>query len=417
MKTAFFTICSKNYLAYALTLRDSLMRHEPEHDVFVFLADSTLDANEIKAVKIINVSDLGCEDLPAMALRYTLMEFNTSIKPLCFQHLFKRLKYDCAIYLDPDIEVFGPLTEAHTAFASGASCVLTPHILQPLEDMLHPSDIDILQSGSFNLGFAAFRNTAETGRFLSWWADRLKFDCFVDFERGLFVDQKFVEFAPSFLSNLRTLRHPGYNVAYWNLAHRPLERRGSDWRVGDLPLRFFHFSGVVPQHAEILSKHQDRFSSPDSVGLRGLFRSYIEKLEANGQSHWSTLPYAFNYAANGMRIPDPIRPYLASNQTIDAPFTIQDLDYWNAPSERVDQDAGYTITRLMYALYQKRPDLKNEFPLSRKTGRRGFCDWFEAYGQQEYGLRDKPSFLDVSSTENRRPVLARLRSALRRFTR
>ena len=47
-----------------------------------------------------------------MKLWYSIIEFNTALKPYCFAFLFKRLGFDSACYIDPDIFVYSPLAEA-----------------------------------------------------------------------------------------------------------------------------------------------------------------------------------------------------------------------------------------------------------------------------------------------------------------
>ena len=405
MKTAFFTICSRNYLAFALTLRQSVLRAEPDHAFYIFLADEAADADRLSSIEVIPVAELERPEIASMALRYTIMEFNTAIKPFCFEHLFRKLDFEAAIYLDPDIEVFQPLTLVHAHLQSGASCVLTPHILEPIRDDDSPSDIDILRSGTFNLGFAAFARTPEAERFLSWWARRLTEHCFVDLERGLFVDQKFAELAPSFISALSILRDPGYNVAYWNLMHRTVDQSGKDWQVNGLPLTFFHYSGVIAGEPGILSKHQTRFATSRTAGVEPLIDLYLQKLAAHDHLHWSKIPYAFSSGPDGTRIPDPIRRHLPRERTIRAPLTPSDIAFWNAPSERVDQTSGKVITRLMLSIYESRPDLREVFALATAGGRHLFHAWFLTHGATEYGL--SPIWTEPAFSTSRPGTLSR----------
>jgi hypothetical protein len=407
MRTACFTICSRNYLAYALTLRESLLAVEPDRNFYIFLADAPLDdPSQLPGVVAIPAADLNLPDFQSMAFRYSIMEFNTAIKPFCFEHLFKKLHYEAAIYLDPDIQVFRSLTRVHDALESGASCVLTPHILSPLDDELSPSDIDILRSGTFNLGFAAFRQSPEAEAFISWWARRLADNCFNDIEHGLFVDQKFVEFAPSFIPSLHVLTDPGHNVAYWNLTHRPIRKQGDMWTAGGAPLVFFHFSGVSPGSPNVFSKHQSRFDMTNIGDAAELVRNYTASLADNGHAHWSALPYAFGQFANGERILDAMRggpPADPSN-----PFREPNHAWWNAPTERVDQLPGLTITRLMYAIHAGRPDLRDAFPLSTAAGQRGFHAWFITHGAQEYHIGETSLAAAMAASAIRNRLVARL---------
>ena len=384
MKTGCFTICSRNYLAYALTLRDSLIAQEPDLAFRIYLADAPLEGPAPEGVDIVPVSEVLGDDLSEMAFRYNVVEFNTAVKPFCLDHMFNTAGFDAAIYLDPDIQLFAPLSAVHKALDAGASCVLTPHICAPLQDEETPSDIDLMRSGTFNLGFGAFLNVPEARSFLSWWGNKLKRHCRIDLENGLFVDQRFVDFAPSFLRDLHILHDPGYNVAYWNLANRPVEKTANGWTAGGKPLVFFHFSGVAAHDPAVFSKHQSRFDMTNIGAAARLVSDYRAKLVANGHDTWSLLPYAYGSFDTGEPIVDPMR----QGPSADAknPFREPNHAYWNAPSDMVDQMRGTPISRLMYAIHAARPDLRETFPLSTANGRRGFHAWFLAHGPEEYRI-------------------------------
>lgn len=388
MKTGCFTICSRNYLAYALTLRDSLLAAEPGLDFRIFLADAPLEEPAPDGVQIIPVTELGAAEMQEMAFRYSVTEFNTAVKPFCFDYMFDRAGFDAVIYLDPDIRLYAPMQKMHAALAEGASCVLTPHIRAPLPDDLSPTDIDLMRSGTFNLGFAAFANKPEARAFITWWKKKLCRHCRVDLANGLFVDQRFVDFAPSFLEDLTILRDPGYNVAYWNLANRPVKQHAAGWTAGGSPLVFFHFSGVVPGAPDIFSKHQSRFDMTNIGDAAKLVHDYRAQIAAHGHDRWSAIPYAYGRFATGEQVVDVMRQ--GPPTEVSDPFAAPNHAYWNAPSERVDQVPGALITRLMMAIYAARPDLQATFPLSMAAGRRDFHAWFISHGAKEYCIGEVP---------------------------
>ena len=405
--TAYFTICARNYLAYALSLGESLRRNGSNPAFFICLADDDTGTDDLGEM-IVPLSRLPLPRLDEMRFRYSVMEFATAIKPACFQHFLEERGFDAAVYLDPDISVFAPLSEVESALASGASSVLTPHILSPLSNDARPNDLDIMRSGVFNLGFAAFARTAEALSYLGWWARHLESHCLDDLENGLFVDQKFMDFAPAFLPGLLVLRNPGYNVAYWNLSQRPVEKSADGLlTAGGTPLVFFHFSGVIPGDDSVFSRHQDRFTMQTAGPAADLVRDYLGQLAANGHARWSALPYAYDRFESGDPILAPMRRAWKAEPGAANPFSDPQKAWWNAPSPDIDQDADAPITRLMFALHQSRPDLRAEFPFSLKSGRRGFHDWFLVNGSREYRLAGpRPSAFAR--------FLARLRLALGR---
>lgn len=398
---AYFTICARNYLAYALVLRCSLLAVEPDASFTIFLTDGLTGEVEIDAGAMA-IADLNIPEFQSMAFRYDVLELSTAVKPSCFLHLLQTAGHESAIYLDPDIQIFAPLTQVLDKMSSGHSCVLTPHILKPLMDDKSPGDTDILRSGSYNLGFAAFDGSTESLAFLRWWAERLAVNGYNDLSQGLFVDQKFVEMAPSFMPNLHILRDPGYNVAYWNLIHRPITRIGDEWFAAGQPLVFFHFSGVVPGSKDIFSKHQSRVSMTSVGAAAELVETYLDLLESFDQARWRSVSYAFGQFDDG----SPILSAMRRNPDLEIPpsdwFKSSRRDYWNAPSEHVDQQSTRSITRLMLAIHDARPDLRAAFPLSSKAGREAYHTWFLTHGVKECGA----SPADLSAALNGRPVSA-----------
>lgn len=409
-----FTICARNYLAYALTLRDSVRQHEPDADFLIFLSDDAVDEPAIGdfTVPMVQLSIPGLTNLKA---RYSVLELSTAIKPFCFEYAFDRLGHGSAVYLDPDIQLFAPLSEVRAAFSGGASCTLTPHLLAPLaDDGKRPSNRDILLSGTFNLGFAAFADEPEARAFLSWWGKELLEHCLVMPEEGLFVDQKFVDLAPGFLAGLSIIRHRGYNVAYWNLADRPIRKLAESWTAGGSPLVFFHFSGVVPGDRGVFSKHQDRFTAA-LIGddAAGLLYNYLERLAANGHAQWSTIPYAYANFRDGTPIPAAVRRALKGGTVPPAWFESLDTAYWDGPSENVDSEPGLTITRLMVAIYSARPDLRSAFAIATRAGRRDFHAWFLAHGARELGLDEGRVTAALAGARVSQPGIARVFARLR----
>lgn len=294
--TAFFTICSKNFLAYARTLYDSLRAHYPETPFFVALCDrldNSIDVAEVP-FEIIDIASLAIPDVEEMAQRYNITEFNTAIKPFVFDYIFTRRGIPTVVYLDPDILVVDRLTEMDQMLENGAEAILTPHILEPAEQAeMH--DQRLLLYGVYNLGFLALRNTARVKKILEWWGRRLQRHCVIKLEEGLFVDQRWVDLFPAFIPGTRILDHPGYNVAYWNLPQRRVVLRDGRWFVNDLPLRFVHFSGHMLDNHMRFSRHSGEVTL-DSIGdLKLLVREFRDRVFANNHHFYRELPYAFSW--------------------------------------------------------------------------------------------------------------------------
>ena len=207
-----------------------------------------------------------------MKFIYTVAELNTAVKPYCFKFLFAAMGQNRAVYLDPDIVLLQRLEHIECALAEGANLVLTPHISAPIEDDFRPSEMDLIRAGIYNLGFVAMRNVAEIRKFLDWWGKRVQRDCIFDLSNGYHVDQKFVDLAPGFVEKTKILRHPGYNLAYWNIAQRQVTKSNNQPLVDGMPVHFIHFSSVDFSNPKKFSYHQNRLTSADLGRAEGDLR-------------------------------------------------------------------------------------------------------------------------------------------------
>jgi hypothetical protein len=316
--TIAFTICSINYLAQARTLGDSLKSTNPDIQFFIGLVDKldgvSIGADFVPDYPMIEIDKIGIADLEEIATRYDITELNTAVKPFCFTYFFE--KYPQArnvIYFDPDIIVFQPLTELKQLLLD-YQAVLTPHINTPIDDRLKPNELHHLNTGVYNLGFVAFRRSAENASFIRWWEEKLRYECLIDLCNGLFVDQNWMNFLPLFVPNVRIERNPGYNAAYWNLHEREFSLKGDVTYVnGNYPLIFFHYSGYDPAKPAILSKYQDRFELAERPDIHELFERYRNALLSNGNAYYRQFKCAYIK-------PPEIRRYQRVRKLLKVPF-------------------------------------------------------------------------------------------------
>jgi len=310
-----FTICSRNFLAQAQVLHDGLRRHHPGIAFHVALCDEANGVDlDAMPFEMLLLDELGIPHLADMVERYNITELNTAIKPFAFLSLFERYPGATVVYFDPDILVASRLEELEGLLRDGADCVLTPHLCEPAE-FAEMDDSKMLRYGIYNLGFCALRDTPEVRRVVAWWGRRLEAQCVIDLPSGLFVDQKWADLLPAFIGRTAILRHPGYNVAYWNLSQRtlraPAPGTDGDWRVNGEPLRFFHFSGSVVDEPTQFSRHSQQFRTGTQRDVALLFEHYCSEVYRFGRPDYRSIPYGFRW--NG-----------ASGANQHTPSTVQD---------------------------------------------------------------------------------------------
>ena len=331
--TLAFTICSVNYLAQARTLGDSLRQTNPDWQFVIGLVDdlktANLPANLLPTYPMLEVAALGIPDFAGMCARYDITELNTAVKPFFIDYFFQSQpgpdRPNSVIYFDPDIIVFQPLTRLENALKTN-SLVLTPHTIAPTPDWETPNEQHHLNTGIFNLGFIGLRNDDTARRFVSWWQQRLAYECRIDLCEGLFVDQQWVNFAPIYYDNVLIEKHIGYNVAYWNIHERTLTQQGGTWQVqatdgNTVPLQFFHYSGYGVQKPNEISKYQTRYTFAQRPDLVPLFQLYHNRLIQNGNDQYRTYPCVYIK-------PPQVRYYTSVRHLLNAP--VRKLKEWIA---------------------------------------------------------------------------------------
>lgn len=385
MRLAAFTIVSRNYISFAKTLCESFLAHHPESTFYVILVDEIDDFGLVESSRyqLIPMADLSLPGADLFPFKYSILELNTAVKPFAYRHIFERFSVDALLYIDPDIRIFEYLTHVWEAL-SHSEVVLTPHMFVPLEDSKSPSELNILQSGTYNLGFLGLRRGETSEKLLKWWSRKLFSECVVDIPRGLFVDQKWMDLVPAYFENVHILRHPGYNVAYWNLHERYISQDGDKFLCNGEPLYFFHFSGFKPESPDIISKHQNRHEFWHfEAALKNLFDSYKGRLERNFYYDTKDLKFAFSELKNSVKITPYItacvRALLSVGQKIPSPIT-QPHEFCTVlalPNAKLFHNDSPLLLNI---IWHSREDVRNTFKQFESPG---FIQWFETSGSSE----------------------------------
>jgi hypothetical protein len=201
------------------------------------------------------------------------------------------------------------MQEILDAISKGSNCIMTPHFLEPVENF-EISDQTLLLHGIYNLGFLGLRNNPDVIKVVEWWCRRMVYQCVIDLEKGLFVDQKWADLFPAFMDRLTILRHPGYNVAYWNISNRKVKFTKGKWYSNNLPLRFFHFSGNKLEDPNVLSRHTPSYNRNNIGDVVLLLDLYREQIFANGYEYYIKQRYSFKWGGEkgvNKHAPEPVQ--------------------------------------------------------------------------------------------------------------
>lgn len=377
------TIVSNNYLAYAKVFAESYALHHPGASVFACIVDEPDPGIRYADLpfEVVFAGDLPIPNFANFAFRYDILELNTAVKPALLKHLRDRHGLDRVLYMDPDILVMSPLVDIHSELTR-RSVLLTPHITEPLDNHFVPSERAIRMSGIYNLGFLGIRLDDSTAAYLDWWSDRLHRFCISDPQRGLFVDQSWMDFAPAMLDEVGILRQPHYNIAYWNLTQRRPRQNRDRWEIDGHPVGFFHFSGFRRDDLDSISNHQNRLSLAEVPDLKPLFEEYRQRLDDAGHAATSRISYAWS-GFRGIEVEIPALARRVLRRTDPGGLR------WKDPFDALAEDSFLrwlveplefstgTLNRFLLSLWEDRGDLIREFPDLCGADLPHFIHWLE----------------------------------------
>ena len=157
------TIIAKNYLAHARVLARSFARHHPDGRFWTLIIDDFdgyVDAAN-EPFEVLTPAEIGCEPFIHMAMRYSVLELSTAVKPWLLRHLMGETGRPVT-YLDPDIKIYGSLQPLDD-LAAAHGVVLIPHNSEPIPpDDRIPSQVDIMIAGIYNLGYVSLAPRARS---------------------------------------------------------------------------------------------------------------------------------------------------------------------------------------------------------------------------------------------------------------
>lgn len=292
MDTILFTLCSNNYLPYAKVLGDSILKFQPNAKFIIGLVDridQSVDYSYYQDFEILPCLDIGYSEFSGMLDRYNIIEFNTAVKPFYLEYLFRENPHIVKVfYLDPDLFFYQSPEILEREFGND-EILLTPNLIYTSKE---PSigEFASLRHGMYNLGFIGLKRGTESFRLIKWWKERLLEHCRIDKCNGVFVDQKWIDLAPLFFNKIKLVKHPGWNMAWWNFNERKLLNGDQGYSVNDslTPLVFFHFSGFRPEKTQITERlTNSEFNSANGLALTKLFKDYRVLLLENGYNRYS----------------------------------------------------------------------------------------------------------------------------------
>jgi hypothetical protein len=379
------TIAAKGRLAEARVVASSFREHHPDVPFYLLLSDDADGYFEParEPFELVCLGDLGLGEIRELAFRYDREPLSYALTAVFMRHLL-RLGFEHVVFLKQETLVTGDLRPLFDRLATHP-IVLTPHLLAPLRGPdAEARELNVLLSGTYNVGVIGVSNGDAGRRFLDWWHDRLRGHSRHAVADGMHFEQRWVDLVPSYFEEASVVRDVGVNVAHWNVRERvPTLGPDGTLRVAGQLCRVFRFSGYVRETPDQLSRYAPTLDVGALGDAAAVVARYREALDAAGHGETSTWPYVFACFENGVPIPPNAREIYAALQDVQAfgdPFRTSPGSFWSWLTEPLARG----VTRLWYETHERRPDLQVAFPDPLGPHRRDFVRWIESTGGLEY---------------------------------
>lgn len=278
MTLNFCTYLDSGYLSRGLALYTSLVEHVEDFNLRVLCMDErareVLSDLNLSRLSVVGLPELEEADPAFAATRPTRsrIEYYFTATP---SWILLALDESDAMttYVDADVYLFSDPTPIFSEMAD-ASVAIVGH-------RFPPELMDRTRFGKFNVGWLSFAADADARALLEAWKEQCIDWCYDRLEADRFADQKYLDVWPDRYPFVHVLRHPGINVAPWNVGEAPVQDEDGEARVSDEPLVAFHFHGLRKLAPRLYDSRLDDYGVSPTKPLKDLvYLPYVTRLEA-----------------------------------------------------------------------------------------------------------------------------------------
>jgi hypothetical protein len=382
------TVATRSYRCRAKAIATSFLTHHPNGRFFILTVDGGPSPEPIHGIEWLAPEDLRVPHIFELRLRYSPIELCCALKASLARHVLADTEEATFLYLDSDTLVYRPLWELWDALAEAPALFFPHHAGDSESPERMIRERAVLPCGVYNAGCLAVRKTPLTLAFLTWWEQRVRFECRAGPAEGLFYDQKWLDLAPSRFEDIRVFRHLAYDVAYWNLFERPLAEGREGVEAGGQPLAVFHFSGLdFPGRRFVPFQPSLQVDIPEGSLLRRLVDEYVGLVETFDRDEFSKRPYTYAIFENGISTDHVF-------QTLYAALSHEERARFGDPSQTgsasffdwaTSARSSSGISPYFLTVYSLRSDLQLAFPEVEGRDREAFLAWTRTSGVRESG--------------------------------
>lgn len=241
----FCTLFDSNYMAYGLSMYESLRKNCPDFHLYIFAFDDkayeALKNKGLQHATIISLKEFEDEELLKIKPTRNKGEYCWTCTPSITLYVLRNFRVPSCTYVDADLYFFSDPKVLIDEMGEKSVSIIS-HRYTPQYDQ---SEI----SGKYCVQFMTFKNDAKGLEVLKWWRERCIEWCFGKPENGKFGDQKYLDDWLTRFDCVYELQNPGGGVAPWNVQqyHFWLEEGktfGAERKSGKkFRLIFYHFHG------------------------------------------------------------------------------------------------------------------------------------------------------------------------------
>lgn len=248
------TYFDEAYLSRGELMIQSLLRHEPEAEVFVLALSETAESvivdrlgSSVVIVPLQSFEAARPDILATKSLR-SRMEYVFTCTPGWIDYVLRNWACgdEWVTYLDADLYFFSSPAPIYSQLESGSIGVV-PHRFPWFRAGLN-------RFGRFNVGWVSFRGNQEAIDALHWWDEKCVEWCFDRVDAGRFADQRYLNAFPERAGTV-VLRGSEVNLAPWNLGRHKVRCTPDGPVVDGHPVIFFHFHGLTQQAGRFYLKN------------------------------------------------------------------------------------------------------------------------------------------------------------------
>ncbi len=248
MHYVFCTIINQHFLFKGLTLYFSLQKHCEHFRLYVLCMDEIvyelLGKMDLPNLELIRLQEIEDERLLNIKSNRSSAEYCWTCKPNLCLYILKQKRSGSVSYLDGDIFFVSNPYPMYKEIGNYSIAIVEHRF---------PVAAYSEKVGRFNAGFAYFKNDEEGLQCLGEWQEDVIEWCFNRFEENRYSDQFYLNKWPARFNHLLSIKHPGVNVAPWNVKYSKVEEKDGQLYVNNEPLIFYHF-----QSFHLLSENRYR---------------------------------------------------------------------------------------------------------------------------------------------------------------